>query len=467
MTRKKIINGLATALILGQIGTTTAFAVSTQPSEKSDDTTNEEVIDKDKEEEDEKEKEEDEVKEEDSEKPEPPEETPEKPNIDKPVKPTQPTKPDAEKPVETPKKPTQTTSQPKEETKTETEKPTEVATEKEEEATKKTDALAYSTTVQAPIRFSVTKTTQDFINQIGEDARKIGQEQNIYASVMIAQAILESGSGQSSLANDPNNNLFGIKGDYNGQSVTMETAEDNGSGKLYMVQSNFRKYPTYKESLEDYANLINKGLPNNPTFYHGATKEQAKTYQEATQFLTGKYATDTRYDEKLNKLIETYDLTFFDSAIKKGERKIVDHVEVDSFHVVNPLTKQMADFIIPLEQGYTISSPFGLRGAEHHDGIDLAMPENSPIYASSDGVVVETGRDSSAGNFVIIKHDNGLYSNYFHMSKIGAKVGDVVQTGNIIGYVGSTGDSTGNHLHFGLSTQPWESYLNPAHYLEF
>ena len=66
---------------------------------------------------------------------------------------------------------------------------------------------------------SKTKKTEEFIQEIGESARKVAKDKNLYASVMIAQAILESGAGNSKLSQKPNYNLFGIKGDYKGQSV--------------------------------------------------------------------------------------------------------------------------------------------------------------------------------------------------------------------------------------------------------
>ena len=103
---------------------------------------------------------------------------------------------------------------------------------------------------------SKTKKTEEFIQEIGESARKVAKDKNLYASVMIAQAILESGSGNSKLSQKPNYNLFGIKGDYKGQSVSFITYEDNGFGNLYTVEAKFRQYPTYKESMEDYAKLL-------------------------------------------------------------------------------------------------------------------------------------------------------------------------------------------------------------------
>ncbi|NGW67757.1 N-acetylmuramoyl-L-alanine amidase, partial [Staphylococcus aureus] len=137
-----------------------------------------------------------------------------------------------------------------------------------------------------------------------------------YASVMIAQAILESASGQSQLAQAPNYNLFGIKGTYNGSFVIMVTNEDLGNGTLYKTQSKFRVYENYEESFEDYAKLLTKGISGNKDFYAGALKANSKTYREATKFLTGRYATDTQYYLKLNGLIKTYDLTDYDKEVQ-------------------------------------------------------------------------------------------------------------------------------------------------------
>ena len=134
---------------------------------------------------------------------------------------------------------------------------------------------------------------------------------------MIAQAILESGSGNSALAAPPNYNLFGIKGAYQGQSVSFPTQEDDGKGKMTTIHADFRQYPSYKESLTDYSKLIINGLAGNPTFYHGVLKANTTNYQQATKFLTGRYATDTYYDKKLNALIETYQLTEYDQEKKK------------------------------------------------------------------------------------------------------------------------------------------------------
>lgn len=148
--------------------------------------------------------------------------------------------------------------------------------------------------------------TEVFISQIGETARQLGQKNDLYASVMIAQAILESNSGRSALSAAPHHNLFGIKGQYAGQSATMATLEDDGQGNTYNVNAEFRSYPSYFESLQDYVAILKHSR------YTYAWKSNTTSYMNATAALTGIYATDTSYNVKLNNLIQQYNLTQYD-----------------------------------------------------------------------------------------------------------------------------------------------------------
>lgn len=166
--------------------------------------------------------------------------------------------------------------------------------------------------------FSQNQTTDQFLKKIADDAQEIGQKEGIYASVMMAQAILESGSGNSLLSSEPNHNLFGIKGSYKGSSVTFNTLEQDSSGQSYQIRAQFRKYPSYKESLEDYADLIKNVLTGNPDFYKPTWKSETKDYKEATKYLEGRYATDRQYSQKLNAIIEAYDLTKYDEPKKEA-----------------------------------------------------------------------------------------------------------------------------------------------------
>ncbi|HAZ58716.1 MAG TPA: N-acetylmuramoyl-L-alanine amidase, partial [Trichococcus sp.] len=196
--------------------------------------------------------------------------------------------------------------------------------------------------------------TNPFLNQIIPSATIIAAKNDLYASVMMAQAILESGWGTSALASAPNYNLFGIKGNYNGESVNMGTLEDSGGQNYYPINAEFRKYPSYAESLQDYANLLANGTSWNPNYYAGAWKSNAASYQDATAYLTGRYATDTAYSAKLNRIIAQYGLDQYDNY------QLVDDEEVDTpdapvqageaFHVVQP-----GDTLYAIAKKYGIS----------------------------------------------------------------------------------------------------------------
>lgn len=95
------------------------------------------------------------------------------------------------------------------------------------------------------------ETTVAFIAEIGETSRYLAARNDLYASVMIAQAILESDSGQSQLSQKPLYNFFGIKGEYNGQSVTLPTWEDDGKGNPYHIDAPFCPMVLMENSLQD------------------------------------------------------------------------------------------------------------------------------------------------------------------------------------------------------------------------
>lgn len=160
---------------------------------------------------------------------------------------------------------------------------------------------------------SAGMSSSDFLSQASAYAQQVASSNDLYASVMIAQAILESGWGGSTLSKAPNYNLFGIKGNYNGQSVTMATLEYE-NGKWITINAQFRKYPSFKESFEDNARVLKTtSFQNGVYFYSGAFKSNTSSYKDATLWLKGRYATDPNYNVSLNKLIETYNLTKYDT----------------------------------------------------------------------------------------------------------------------------------------------------------
>lgn len=125
-------------------------------------------------------------------------------------------------------------------------------------------------------------------------------------------------------------------------------------------------------------------------------------------------------------------------------------------------------WVSPLSS-YRITSAFGMRVhpvlgyARMHNGVDMAAPAGTPIYAAKAGKVTAAGFGSQAGNYVSINHGDGFASIYMHMTHYIVSAGAYVSAGQVIGYVGNTGLSTGNHLHFGISYNG--TYVNPMNYV--
>ncbi len=120
-----------------------------------------------------------------------------------------------------------------------------------------------------------------------------------------------------------------------------------------------------------------------------------------------------------------------------------------------PQVKGSVPSLYPVEMQYARkSSGFGRRGAPvkgastNHKGVDLAAPIGTPIYVTGDGVVTRAGWASGYGKVVYVDHGNGIETRYAHMSGFATEAGTVVRKGDLIGYVGSTGRSSGPHLHY-------------------
>lgn len=156
---------------------------------------------------------------------------------------------------------------------------------------------------------ALSASQNSFLQAAIPQAQAAAYKYGVYPSVMLAQAILESGWGQSQLAQAPNYNLFGIKGSYNGQSVNMNTGEYGQNG-YYNTNAQFKKYPNYEASFEDNGATIR----NNPQYYINVWLENAASYREATAGLKA-YATAPNYTTQLDEIIADYNLTQYDPQI--------------------------------------------------------------------------------------------------------------------------------------------------------
>lgn len=109
-------------------------------------------------------------------------------------------------------------------------------------------------------------------------------------------------------------------------------------------------------------------------------------------------------------------------------------------------------------------SPGGV-GSSDHKGVDLDCNRPDDIHAVQDGEIKHAGEVSGYGNYVLVKHDDDSYTGYGHMSDISVSDGDSIDGGEKVGECGSTGDSTGDHLHFETKSEEWDGFDNPADYL--
>ncbi|MGW2783140.1 M23 family metallopeptidase [Streptomyces populi] len=135
--------------------------------------------------------------------------------------------------------------------------------------------------------------------------------------------------------------------------------------------------------------------------------------------------------------------------------------------------KKAASWVDPVAK-YSLSASFNQAGgmwAHKHSGQDFAVPTGTNVMAAHGGTVVKAGPNGAGdgpayGNAVVIKHANGTYSQYAHLSRIDVHVGQVVTTGQHIALSGNTGNSSGPHLHFEIRTTPnYGSAVNPVAFL--
>lgn len=172
------------------------------------------------------------------------------------------------------------------------------------------------------------------------------------------------------------------------------------------------------------------------------------------------------------------------NAISQADGRTYLYVNGGNFHYAAMIRQyvkvnESSGYVVPISKPVTVTSEFGYRyhpitgSYELHNGIDLVNGNaTTPIYASAAGEVVIAGSYPDwYGNYVVIKHSDGLYTGYAHQSQLRVSVGDTVNQGQQIGNMGTTGPSTGPHLHFQFFTNgPWPSnsdFINPREHINF
>ena len=207
-----------------------------------------------------------------------------------------------------------------------------------------------------------------------------------------------------------------------------------------------------------------------------ATKVAVEEEQEALETLIAQKQEEIiKYETSISnkeESIEEYEamIAAQDELIKELEAAVIAEKKKILEENGTVLIYDGGQFKFPLASYTRISDDYGwrihpiLNVKQFHNGVDFAAPKGTAIYAAYDGEVVAATYSSTMGNYVMINHGDGLYTIYMHASALYCSKGDIVVRGETIAAVGTTGRSTGNHLHF--SVRKDGSYVSPWEYLK-
>lgn len=228
-----------------------------------------------------------------------------------------------------------------------------------------------------------------------------------------------------------------------------------------------KMFTQYKETVE-YVTVCKEELEAEEAVLE-ETRETAQSEQEALEELISekqkeieKFQNDINNKDKIIKEYEaeiaeqTAIIEELEKAVEQARANMSRNYDGGVFCWPAPSYTRISD-----DYGYRIHPTLGVQ--QFHTGVDMASPGGSDILAAYDGEVVSATYNASMGNYVMIDHGDGLFTVYMHSSKLLVSVGDEVKRGQKIALVGSTGRSTGNHLHFGVRLNG--SYVSPWNYL--
>lgn len=314
--------------------------------------------------------------------------------------------------------------------------------------------------------------------QYAEEAKEQMRMYGIPASVILAQAILESSNGQSQLSRECNNH-FGIK-------ATASWLKNGGEYGVYTddrPNEKFCKYKSVGDSYEHHSQFLKQNkryaqcFTLSPDDYKGWTKGIERAG----------YATGGGYAASLQRIIEANGLDKYDSEVMAEMR-----AEGRSFGVENNPRREMPAAHVPQSAGYSfpvereeflfITSPFGNRQdpmdatkQQMHKGIDIKTNHEAVLATENGGKVVAVNHNANTagGKSVTVEYSredgSKVQCSYLHLSDIAVKVGDVVNASQKLGVSGNTGTrTTGEHLHFGVksvSADGSKRDMDPAAYL--
>lgn len=213
------------------------------------------------------------------------------------------------------------------------------------------------------------------------------------------------------------------------------------------------------EEDRDYLEQAKAGVESEEASLNALIKEKENTITAVSADINNKEAAIAEYEADIAEQNET--IAALEKIVAEEKAKLAEE---------NGLKYDGGMFKWPAPSYVRISDDYGNRThpilgvQQFHNGVDMAAPGGSPILAAYDGKVVAADYSGSMGNYIMIDHGDGLYTIYMHSSALYVSKGDFVTKGQNIAAVGSTGRSTGNHLHFSVRLNG--SYVSPWNYLK-
>lgn len=251
------------------------------------------------------------------------------------------------------------------------------------------------------------------------------------------------------LDNIKKNSVSNLKGEL----VSVEFTDDIQLNDEYTASENIINYTEAKKRLSTKKSDNTPYLSTKAVLKISHTKEipytseEVKTDKEDKSYkkvlVEGKNGTKTITDEVTYINGKETERKTLQEAVKT--KPVNEKIEIGTLEV--PPTKATGNFSKPVSG--VLTSGFGARWGTVHKGLDFGAPAGTPVHAADGGVVIFAGWNNGGyGNLVKISHENGYVTYYAHNSSVAVSEGDRVYKGQVVSYVGSTGDSTGNHLHF-------------------
>ena len=321
----------------------------------------------------------------------------------------------------------------------------------------------------------MTSSRQKYIEQYAGYAMEQMRRYGIPASITLAQGIIESADGRSTLANTANNH-FGVKGSYNGNYVLADDDKPN---------EKFKKYDNVGQSYEDHSKVLmaqryQQYVKNlSPTDYRGW----------AVGIKKGGYASAQSYVSTVVSVIESANLQKYDQMVMQqmkaeGKQFGIEANPLSSASNTQGKSTGKSEYSMPVQRSefMLITSPYGKREdpinkgkTQIHHGIDIKTNKDKVLATENNGVVIGVDHRTTTGGGKTITvqyaREDGTKTivQYMHLSEIAVQKGDKVSAGQKLGVSGNTGTrTTGEHLHFGVinvSADGKQQWVNPAAYL--